>query len=168
MAQEFVQLLNDKNETIGMMEKLQAHREGALHRAVSVFIFNSKGEMLLQQRAAGKYHSPSLWSNACCTHPQYDEAPLSAAQRRLKEEMGIVCLLEHKFDFQYRAELGNGLIEHEFDHVYYGYSDDAPQPDINEVSAWRYLSMLTIEELLQKKPNEFTIWFQQLFHQLNK
>jgi len=166
MTEEFVQLLDGNNETIGVMEKMQAHREGALHRAVSVFVFNSKGEMLLQQRAAGKYHSPGLWSNACCTHPRPGEEPLKAAERRLQEEMGIECSLEYKFDFLYKAELGNGLTEHEYDHVYYGYTNEKPVPDNNEVAAWSYLSMDELDNRLREQPAKFTVWFHLLFGQL--
>lgn len=166
MTEELVQLLDGNNKTIGVMEKMQAHREGALHRAVSVFVFNSKGEMLLQQRAAGKYHSPGLWSNTCCTHPRPGEEPLKAAERRLQEEMGIECSLEYKFDFLYKAELGNGLTEHEYDHVYYGYTNEKPVPDNNEVAAWSYLSMDELDNRLQEQPTKFTVWFHLLFGQL--
>lgn len=166
MAEEYIQLLNANNETVGTIEKMKAHWEGALHRAVSVFIFNSNGQMLLQQRAAGKYHSPGLWSNACCTHPRLDETPQLAAQRRLQEEMGLECVLEHKFDFLYKAELENGMIEHEFDHVYFGYTNATPLPDNEEVAEWDYLPFTEIYSQLQQQPEKFTIWFRLLFHQL--
>lgn len=166
MIEEYVQLLNESNETIGAMEKMKAHREGRLHRAVSVFVFHSNGTMLLQQRAAGKYHSPGLWSNACCTHPRLNEVPLSAAQRRLKEELGLECLLEHKSDFLYRAELDNGLIEHEFDHIFIGYCDDVPMPDRNEVAEYMYLPVDEIYNRMKTQPDQFTVWFRLLFNQL--
>ncbi|HNK86555.1 MAG TPA: isopentenyl-diphosphate Delta-isomerase, partial [Flavobacteriales bacterium] len=117
---EQVTLVNERDEVIGRMEKLEAHRVGALHRAFSIFIFNREGRLLLQQRADGKYHSPGLWTNSCCGHPRPGEPTMKAAQRRLHEELGIRCELTEEFTFSYRAEFGNGLIEHELDHVFFG------------------------------------------------
>ena len=117
---EEVILVNEQDEQTGTIEKMEAHRKALLHRAFSVFIFNGKGEMLLQQRAMGKYHSPGLWTNACCSHPRPGEEVETAAFRRLKEEMGIETSLKKIFDFIYRTEFDNGLTEYEFDHVYIG------------------------------------------------
>src|SRR5215468_430433 len=115
---EQVILVNELDEEIGTMEKLSAHEQGVLHRAISVFIFNEKGEMLLQQRASRKYHSGGLWTNACCSHPHPGEATHAAALRRLKEEMGFETSLKKAFDFVYKTSFDNGLTEHEFDHVF--------------------------------------------------
>jgi len=117
---EQVILVNEQDEQVGIMEKMQAHREGKLHRAFSVFIFNNKREMLLQQRALNKYHSGGLWTNACCSHPKPNESTEAAAKRRLKEELGFETTLEKNFDFTYKADFENGLTEYEFDHVFSG------------------------------------------------
>lgn len=154
-----VVLVNERDESLGTMEKMEAHRKGVLHRAFSVFIFNSKGEMLLQQRAQGKYHSGGLWTNACCSHPAPGEAVADAAKRRLREEMGFSVSLEKIFDFVYRSEMENGLTEHEFDHVFGGFYDEAIMPDKNEVKDYCYKSMESIKQSLQTHPHQFTAWF---------
>ena len=146
-----------------MMEKMEAHRTGKLHRAVSVLVFNSDGHWLLHRRAAGKYHSGNLWTNTCCSHPRPGEAELNAAHRRLQEEMGLACELQHQFAFRYRAELDHGLVEHEFDHVFTGVTNDVPQPDPAEVAEWKYVSTDHLRVMVEKHPEEFTEWFKLIF-----
>jgi isopentenyl-diphosphate delta-isomerase len=156
---EQVILVDSKDKQIGVMEKLEAHQKGMLHRAFSVFIFNSEGEMLLQQRAAEKYHSPGLWTNACCSHPRPGEETLAAANRRLYEEMGIRSVLEFKTTFIYRSEFKNGLIEHELDHVFTGHANDGPKINREEVQDYKWLKLESIKNLIQNEPEKFTTWF---------
>lgn len=152
-------LVNEQDEPVGTMEKLEAHQKGLLHRAFSVFITNSKGELLLQQRALDKYHSGGLWTNTCCSHPLPDEDILTAAHRRLMEEMGFDCDLEEVFSFTYRAEFDNGLTEHEFDHVLIGRYDGSVQPDSSEVMSYKFASPDEVRHLLLTAPETFTHWF---------
>lgn len=156
---EEVILVNEGDFEIGTMEKLKAHQEGVLHRAFSVFIFNSEGEILLQQRAFDKYHSAGLWSNTCCSHPRPGEDTLQAAKRRLKEEMGIETELEFSYDFIYRREFDNGLIEHELDHIFVGLSDDPPVINKAEVADWKYMKPMDIRKHMYLNPGEYTYWF---------
>lgn len=156
---EYVILTDEEDHQIGVMEKLQAHKEGRLHRAVSVFIFNRQGQMLLQQRAAGKYHSAGLWTNTCCSHPRPDEDTGAAAARRLQEEMGISCPLLKVLSFVYKAVLENGITEYEFDHVYTGITDDAPQPDASEAAAWKYAAPQDIKADIALHEKKYTEWF---------
>jgi isopentenyl-diphosphate delta-isomerase len=156
---EEVILVNEQDEQTGTIEKMEAHRKALLHRAFSVFIFNEKGEMLLQQRAMGKYHSPGLWTNACCSHPRPGESVDEAAGRRLKEEMGIDVKIEKVFDFIYKTEFDNGLTEFEFDHVYTGTYNGNLQPDKQEVKDYCFRSMRDIEEDLKNCPERYTSWF---------
>jgi isopentenyl-diphosphate delta-isomerase len=156
---EQVILVDERDNQVGVMEKLQAHREGRLHRAISVFIFNSRGEMLLQQRAAGKYHSAGLWTNACCSHPRAGEAVEHAAARRLQEEMGMKCELKETFNFIYKAQLENQLTEYEFDHVFTGISDEIPMPEVAEVSKWKYIAVAKLVEDVASNPDQYTEWF---------
>lgn len=167
MNEEHVILVDERDKELGTMEKMQAHREGRLHRAVSVIIFNSKKECLLQQRASFKYHSAGLWSNACCSHPRPGEAPLDAARRRLYEEMGIRCELQKMYDFIYHIKLDNGLSEHEFDHVFAGICDDTPLPDPLEVSDWKFTGVEKIKAQLSAEPHRFTEWFKLIFARVN-
>ncbi len=155
---ELVELVDEQGHVLGHMEKLAAHREGLLHRAFSVFVFDGRGELLLQQRAAGKYHSPGLWSNSCCGHPRPGEAVGVAARRRLSEELGFSCELTEVFRFIYRVELADGLIEHELDHVFVGVSDVAPRPDPTEVSAVRSISRSALTTELERAPTSFSSW----------
>lgn len=164
MEQVILVDINDK--VIGEMEKLKAHQTGTLHRAFSVFLFNKSNELLLQQRALTKYHSAGLWTNTCCSHPRTGENTLDAAKRRLKEEMGIECNLEFSFSFIYRAELENGLIEHELDHVFTGTYTDAPSLEPSEVCDWKYDSIENIVSDLKLSPEQFTAWFKPAFERV--
>jgi isopentenyl-diphosphate delta-isomerase len=159
MMKENVILVDELDRERGVMEKLEAHRRGELHRALSVIIFNSAGEMLLQKRAAGKYHSGGLLTNACCSHPRPGEEVEAAAGRRLKEEMGITASLRKKGTFIYRSEFPHGLTEHEFDHVFEGVTDQAPDPDPREAETFCYLSTDEIKKRIAAVPGEFTTWF---------
>lgn len=157
---EKVILVDEKDREIGTEEKLKAHKNGGkLHRAFSVFIFNSKGEMLLQKRAKTKYHSPGLWSNACCSHPRPGETLEEAVHRRLKEEMGFDCKLKEAFSFIYRAEVGNGLTEWEFDHVWIGRFDGKPRPDIEEAEEWKWINIEELKKDIKEHPENYTPWF---------
>lgn len=156
---EQVILVDENDVATGIMEKMEAHEKGILHRAFSVFIFNSDREMLLQQRALNKYHSGGLWTNSCCSHPRPEEDILAAASRRLQEEMGFDTPLRKVFDFMYKASFANGLTEHEFDHVFVGYYDGEVKPDQKEVKEYAYQPMRKIEDLLQSQPDIFTTWF---------
>jgi isopentenyl-diphosphate Delta-isomerase len=160
-------LVNENDEFLGEMDKIEAHRKGILHRAISVLIFNSKNEWLLQQRAAKKYHSPLLWSNSTCTHPMIGEKTIDASHRRLKEEMGMESSLKELFSFQYRAELDQDMIENEFDHVFIGNTDDVPKINKDEVESYRYISTTDLQAEINDSPENFTEWFKILFHRVN-
>jgi len=152
-------LVNEHDDMVGVMYKMEAHKQGLLHRAFSVFIFNRKGEMLLQQRALTKYHSGGLWTNACCSHPMPGEKTIDAAERRLTEELGFKTPLEKIFDFVYRAEFDNGLTEHEFDHVFAGEYEGKLHVDPDEVKDFCYKGIAEIRNMLQEHPKKFTAWF---------
>lgn len=158
LLEEKVILVDTSDRQIGISEKLQAHREGLLHRAFSIFVLNSQGELLLQRRAKHKYHSGGLWTNTCCSHPRNEEMTLQAAHRRLQEEMGFDCELRELFSFVYRAELDNELTEYEFDHVFLGYSDRAPIPNPEEVEAWKWIDLKTLQGDMQQHPECYTYW----------
>lgn len=158
--------MDEQDRSIGRMEKMQAHVEGKLHRAFSVFIFNSRGEMLLQQRATEKYHSGGLWTNACCSHPGPDEDTAVAALRRLQEELGFVTPVEKLFDFVYRAEFGNGLTEYEFDHVFTGFYDGEIRFNPQEVKAVAWRRLDEIRHAILENPEEYTPWFRLAFPKL--
>lgn len=160
---EQVVLVNELDQEIGLMEKMEAHEKALLHRAFSVFVFNEQGELLLQQRALSKYHSGGLWTNTCCSHPRPNETVVDAANRRLMEEMGFVTPLEKVLDFIYQAEFSNGLTEHEFDHVFIGHYNGAIAPDPNEVHAYEYRTMESIQASLDAKEGLFTAWFEIIF-----
>jgi len=157
--EEQVIIVDKKDNPISIMGKLEAHQKGLLHRAISVFIFNSEGKMLLQRRALHKYHTPGLWSNTACSHPRVGEVTIDAAKRRLKEEMGIYTDLYFSFSFLYKALFKNGLIEHELDHVYLGFSDNKPFFNPLEVCEYRYLSRQELMKELNDNPDSFTPWF---------
>lgn len=165
---EQVILVNEEDNELGVMEKMEVHQKGLLHRAFSVFIFNSQGELLLQQRALNKYHSGGLWTNTCCSHPRKGETTLQAAHRRLQEEMGMTCELQHMFHFVYRAELNDGLSEHELDHVFMGISDDLPQLNPNEAMAYQYMPADVLEQNIQQHPEQYTVWLRLSFAELRK
>lgn len=156
---EEVVLISENDSPIGVAPKLRAHREGLLHRAFSIFVFDAEGATLLQRRHKRKYHSGGLWSNTCCGHPRPGEGLRSAARRRLREEMGINCRLSRVAAFRYRAELHNGLIEHEIDHVFVGRWNGVPEPDPLEVEDWRWLSPNALDAALRRRPLTFTSWF---------
>ena len=168
MKNDEVILVNEQDIQTGTMEKMEAHRKGVLHRAFSVFIFNSKGEMLLQQRALNKYHSGGLWTNACCSHPKPNEEVADAAARRLQEEMGFTVPLEKIFDFTYRAEFDNGLTEHEFDHVFAGEYDGLIELDKHEVMDYCYRSLDEVKKSLNEHPHKFTQWFYLAFPKIEE
>jgi isopentenyl-diphosphate delta-isomerase len=161
--EEQVVLVNTLDEAQGTMEKMAAHRKGVLHRAFSVFILNSKGQLLLQQRAHHKYHSGGLWTNTCCSHPRDGETVIEAGIRRLQEEMGMQCQLAKGFDFIYRSELDGGLVEHEFDHVLFGRSDVAPVPNPEEVADTKYVDFATVRADMAAHPDQYTTWFRICF-----
>lgn len=163
--EEQVILVNEKDEPIGLMGKMEAHEKGLLHRAFSVFVFNSKQEVLLQQRAACKYHSPNLWTNTCCSHPRAGETNQQAGERRLQEEMGLQVPLQEVFSFIYKAPFDNGLTEHEYDHVLIGYSDAQPQINPEEVASWKWLSLEAIKEDILQAPERYTAWFKIIFEE---
>ena len=160
-------LVNDNDEVVGTMEKLQAHKEGRLHRAFSVFIINENKQLLLQQRASHKYHSAGLWSNACCSHPTPEESIQEAAIRRVKEELGIcVSNLTNMFSFKYKADLENNLTEHELDHVLLAHYNGSPEINKEEVSDWKYFSIAEIKSMLHIHPEQFTVWFKLILPQI--
>lgn len=157
--EEEVVLINSKDEVLGSMKKMEAHENGLLHRAFSVFLFNEKGEMLLQKRAESKYHSPKQWTNAVCSHPRMNETYEEAAKRRMDEELGINVEIEKKFHFLYKAEVGDQLWEHELDHVFTGNYEGDFKLNPEEVSEVRYISMEDLETEMKANPEHFTEWF---------
>ncbi len=158
--EERVVLVNERDETIGIEEKTRAHVLGALHRAFSVFIFNTAGHLLVQRRALTKYHSRGLWSNTCCGHPRPGETIAHASRRRLREEMGFESNLNEVFSFLYRANLEDGLIENEYDHVLVGSFEGVPNPDPSEISEWRWMDLETLRVDLKRHPGEYTYWLE--------
>lgn len=161
-------LVDEQDNPVGTMEKMEVHQKALLHRAFSVFIFNSKGEMLLQKRSGTKYHSAGLWTNACCSHPRPGETTQFAAQKRLKEEMGFNTELQEVFSFVYRAPFDNGLTEHEFDHVFIGTYDGVINPNPEEVSGYRYQSIDQLKSSISKNPGDYTEWFKIALPQLER
>ena len=156
-------LVDENDNQVGVMPKLEAHQKGLLHRAFSVFIFNSKYELLLQKRASSKYHSGGLWTNTCCSHPREGEEILDAAKRRLIEEMGIETSLRKVHDFIYKAELDNNLTEHEFDHVFYGIYNEDPIINKDEADDFKWIDMDSLNEDIKTNGNNYTIWFKIAF-----
>jgi len=156
-------LVDENDQQTGVMEKLEAHRKGLLHRAFSVFVLNSEGEMLLQKRAWNKYHSPGLWTNTCCSHPMPGELTIDAASRRLMEEMGFSCDLKEIESFKYHAPFDNGLIEHEYDHILIGHHNGQVLPDPGEVCEHQWLYLDDIEDQLKINKDAFTFWFRIAF-----
>lgn len=156
---EHVILVDLHDREVGVAEKLEAHSHGWLHRALSVFVFDRAGQLLLQRRAADKYHSSGLWANSCCGHPRPGEPVIDAAQRRLREEMGIACQLQSAFSFTYRADVGRGLTENEVDHVFVGRFDGQVSPEPREVDAWRWISLAHLVAEVEAEPDQFAAWF---------
>lgn len=156
---EKVVLVDEQDIVLGTMEKMEAHEKGLLHRAFSIFIFNEKGEMLLQQRAFSKYHSGGLWTNTCCSHPRENESYLQAAHRRLMEEMGFDCDLEEAFHFIYKKQLDKGLTEHELDYVFIGEYNDTITINPEEVNTYKYITKEDLLQDLQQNPYNYTEWF---------
>tara|TARA_B100002049_G_C16034248_1_gene355944 strand:+ start:184 stop:702 length:519 start_codon:yes stop_codon:yes gene_type:complete len=163
MAQEKVILVNEKDEQIGLMEKIEAHEKALLHRAFSVFVFNDKNELMIQQRALSKYHSPGLWTNTCCSHQREGESNIEAGKRRLQEEMGFSTDLKDTISFIYKAPFDNGLTEHEFDHILVGYFEGEPNLNPDEVAEWKWMSLEAVEEDMQANPSIYTEWFKIIF-----
>jgi len=164
---ENVILVDENDVELGVAEKMEAHLTGALHRAVSVFIFNGNGELLLQRRAQGKYHSPGKWSNTCCTHPRLGELTLDAARRRLKEEMGIDSELTSVGTILYRADFENGLVEHELDHLFFGFNDHTPSINQEEVDSYRYIDLDELKIETTTYPERFTPWLNLCLRQID-
>lgn len=163
MIEEQVILVNENDEQIGLMPKLEAHEKALLHRAFSVFVFNDKNELLLQQRAANKYHSPNLWTNTCCSHQRDGESNIDAGTRRLQEEMGFVTPLKESISFIYKAPFDNGLTEHEFDHILIGYFNNSPKINLEEVSNWKWMSLKDVKADMKSQPEIYTEWFKIIF-----
>lgn len=163
MIEEQVILVNDQDEQIGLMPKMEAHKKGVLHRAFSVFIFNSKNELMLQQRAAHKYHSPLLWTNTCCSHQRDGETNIEAGTRRLSEEMGFTTALKEVTTFIYKAPFDNGLTEHEFDHVMTGFYEMDPVINKEEVEAWKWMPVEAVKSNIESNPEIYTAWFKIIF-----
>lgn len=161
-------LVDRDDNALGTIDKMSAHEQGLLHRAFSVLLYNSKGEMLIHKRAETKYHCGGLWTNACCSHPMPEELPLNAANRRLMEEMGLEARLDYCFAFIYKAPFDNGLIEHEYDHVFKGITDDVPNPNLEEVSDWKYISIKALKKDVSAFPDNYTVWFRLILDQLEK
>lgn len=159
---DWLVLVDEKDNEIGIGERLKVHQEGKLHRAFSIFIFNSNGELLLQKRAKSKYHSSGLWSNTCCSHPRPNQNLKKEAKRRLMEEMGIDCNLKEVFSFIHKVNLGN-LIEYEFDHVFVGKFDGKPKPDRKEVESWKWTDTNKLKEDVNKNPEKYTSWLRIIF-----
>ena len=163
MTEEQVILVDENDNQIGLMPKMEAHEKALLHRAFSVFVFNDNNQLMLQQRAANKYHSPLLWTNTCCSHQRDGESNLEAGVRRLEEEMGFVCDLEEKTSFIYKAPFDNGLTEHELDHVMVGYYNDDPKINREEVERFKYMTVEEVKEDMALKPEIYTEWFKIIF-----
>ncbi len=163
MTEEKVILVNENDEPIGLMPKLEAHEKAQLHRAFSIFILNSKNEVMLQQRASEKYHSPLLWTNTCCSHQREGETNIQAGNRRLQEEMGFSTDLKELFHFIYKASFDNGLTEHELDHVMIGYYNDEPNINPEEVESWKWMDIDAIKEDMIQNPEIYTVWFKIIF-----
>ena len=163
---ESVILVDTNDNEIGLMPKMEAHLTGELHRAFSIFIFNQKGELLLQQRAFDKYHSGGKWTNTCCSHPRQGEDTLAAAHRRLAEEMGMTCELTYGFNFIYKADVKEGILEHEYDHVYFGVSNETPILEPSEVAAYGYMNLAALAADIKINPDAYTEWLKICFNRV--
>ncbi len=163
MTEEQVILVDENDNQIGLMPKMEAHEKALLHRAFSVFVFNTENELMIQQRAEHKYHSPGLWTNTCCSHQREGESNLKAGKRRLQEEMGFETSLEEVMSFIYKAPFDNGLTEHEYDHVMIGYYNDIPNINPDEVADWKWMSLDAIKKDMLVHPEIYTEWFKIIF-----
>lgn len=163
MKEEKVILVNEQDEKIGLMPKMEAHEKAVLHRAFSVFVFNNKNELMLQQRALNKYHSPGLWTNTCCSHQRDGETNIQAGKRRLQEEMGFVVDLKESISFIYKAPFDNGLTEHEYDHVLLGKYENEPIINPDEVASWKWMPLEDVKDDIALKPELYTEWFKVIF-----
>lgn len=163
MEEEKVILVNENDEQIGLMPKMEAHEKAVLHRAFSVFILNDKNQLMLQQRASHKYHSPLLWTNTCCSHQRENETNIEAGNRRLQEEMGFTTELKELFSFIYKAPFDNGLTEHELDHVMIGYYNEDPVINPDEVQDWKWLDIDKVRQDMEQNPENYTAWFKIIF-----
>jgi isopentenyl-diphosphate delta-isomerase len=163
MKEEYVILVDENDRQIGVMPKLEAHKKAVLHRAFSVFIFNDKNELMLQQRTLKKYHSPGLWTNTCCSHQREGESNIEAGKRRLQEEMGFVTDLNESISFIYKAPFDNGLTEHEYDHVLIGHYNDEPKINEDEVANWKWMALDDVNKDLKTHPEHYTAWFKIIF-----
>jgi isopentenyl-diphosphate delta-isomerase len=162
--QEHVILVDKNDQPLGLMEKIEAHEKALLHRAFSVFIFNEDGDLMLQQRAASKYHSPLLWTNTCCSHQREGENNVEAGRRRLQEEMGFVTDIKEVFSFIYKAPFDNGLTEHEFDHVMIGKFEGVPSLNKKEAEAYKWMPLADVKESIKENPSIYTEWFKIIFN----
>lgn len=167
MKDIYVILVDEKDNQIGVMEKMEAHRKANLHRALSVFIINSAGEWLLQKRAMDKYHSRGLWSNTCCSHPFPGENIVAAAKRRLMEEMGLHCELKELFSFIYKEKLDNEITEYEYDYVFAGLSDEDPVINSDEVIDWKRINFMDLQNDVRNNPLNYTVWFREIYQRVN-
>lgn len=163
MKEELVILVDEQDNEIGLMPKLEAHEKAVLHRAFSVFVLNDKNELMLQQRALHKYHSPGLWTNTCCSHQRQGESNIAAGKRRLQEEMGFSIPLKETVSFIYKAPFDNGLTEHELDHVLIGYSNQAPVINPDEVASWKWMPIADVKKDIAQHPERYTAWFKIIF-----
>lgn len=163
MAEEKVILVDKNDQPIGLMPKMEAHEKALLHRAFSVFVFNDKNELMIQQRALGKYHSPGLWANTCCSHQRQGETNIEAGKRRLQEEMGFSTELRDSISFIYKAPFDNGLTEHEFDHILIGEYNGEPELNPEEANDWKWMSLEAIKQDMQTSPKNYTEWFKIIF-----
>lgn len=163
MSEEKVVLVNEKDEKIGLMPKMEAHEKALLHRAFSVFVFNDKNELMLQQRALHKYHTPGLWTNTCCSHQRDGESNIDAGKRRLQEEMGFTTDLKETISFIYKAPFDNGLTEHEFDHILVGKYNKEPNINPDEVAAWKWMTLEDVKKDIKNNPAIYTEWFKIIF-----
>lgn len=161
--EEKVILVNEKDEQIGLMPKMEAHEKALLHRAFSVFVFNAENELMIQQRALEKYHSPGLWTNTCCSHQREGERNIAAGKRRLQEEMGFSTDLKDTISFIYKAPFDNGLTEHEFDHILIGEYNEEPQINPEEVADWKWISLQDLKKDMAENPKNYTEWFKIIF-----
>lgn len=168
LVDEYGHDLLNQDGRLSTVEKMEAHRRGLLHRAVSIFVFNDRNELLLQKRTVNKYHSPEKWTNTCCTHPSPGETPLITAQRRLNEEMGLEAKLTEAFTHTYKADVGNGLTENEFDHIFFGVSNRNPNPNPAEVSDWNWVNIEELKQELRRNREEYSPWLRQCLSEVIK